>query len=96
MKLFLAILSISLAYCSDGDFLDQYIAANHHAELNRQDISPDFLYGQLDEVKVLVETAQTKRIAAENWDMAESLALAGNAAAKATVLARHDNKQFQS
>lgn len=68
MKLFLVILSIRLAYCSNADFLDQYIAANHQAELNRT-LSAEFLYGQLGEVKALVETAKTKRIAAEHWDI---------------------------
>lgn len=93
MKLFFVILSISLAYCSNADFLDQYIDANHQAELTRT-LSPEFLHGQLAEVKALVEVAKTKRIAAEHWDMADSLALAGTDTARAIVQERHDNKRF--
>ena len=81
MKVILAILSVSLAYSSgfeNQDWFDQYLAINHSQELNRPDLSADFLHTQITEVKALVETAKQKRLAAEHWDMEDALALAAN------------------
>lgn len=97
MKVILAILSISLAYASgfeSQDALDQYIAINYSAELNRTDLSPKLLREEVVKTKVLVEVAKTTRLAAEHFDMENALAFTKDHIAQQRVTDNHDNKRF--
>lgn len=97
MKVILAILSVSLAYSSgfeNQDALDQYIAIHHSSELNRTDLSQEFLRAEVAKTKDLVEIAKKTRLAAERLDMDEGLDLAAGPIAKQRVVNDHNNKRI--
>jgi hypothetical protein len=94
MKVILAILSLSFVYASGFEYIDEYIAINHSQELNRADLSPEILRTEVTDVKKLVETAKQERLAAELFDMKNSLDCVTDPTARQRVINDHDIKNF--